>query len=99
MPEEAARVFINQGVLGSAVILEAAAIVWLFFRLDKQQKTIENRDAVIAALQEKRVEEGATKTERVVEAIKDVTGSNVRLTEVVIGFRTFIESGAWRRSK
>lgn len=92
MPEEAARVLLTQGVLGAVAVLEGFAIIFLFYRLDGKDKTIQNRDEVISALQEKRVEEGNLKTERVIEAIKDQTSSNTRLSEVVSGFRQFIEN-------
>lgn len=68
MFDEAANEFFKQGIGYLIAFLEAAALMWLFKRLDDKDKTVQNRDQIIQALQEKRVTDYKENSEKIINA-------------------------------
>jgi uncharacterized protein YoxC len=59
--------FLQQGILGVIIVVLSGFIIWLFRRLDKKDEVIENRDQVIAGLQEKRVADFKDNSEKIID--------------------------------
>lgn len=66
MFDEAAAEFWKQGAGYMIAFIEAAAILFLFRKIEAKDKTIENRDEIIRGLQDKRVSDYKENSEKII---------------------------------
>jgi hypothetical protein len=83
--------FARQGLVYLIAVIEAGVIVWLFVRIDNKDKVVENRDAIIRDLQEKRVVEARDYADKFITVGKDMTNGMVAIKEAQSSFNHFIE--------
>lgn len=97
MTEEAITRFLQLGVGYVIAFTSMIVNVFLFKKLEDKDKVIDNRDVVIAALQEKRVIEADKRGEIVQNIMTSVANPISKILELQQTFTRFIENYTWEK--
>jgi len=97
MSDEVVHAFLQLGVGYIIALMLGIACVFLFKKLADKDKVVENRDEIIAALQEKRVIEAEKRSEIIQNFMTTVSGPIVKILESQEAFTRFIENYTWKK--
>lgn len=97
MTEEVVKAFLQLGVGYIIALMLGIACVFLFKKLMDKDTIVENRDEIIAILQEKRVSEAEKRSELVQNFMTTVSSPISKILESQEAFTRFIENYTWKK--
>ena len=97
MTDQVVGSFLQLGVGYTIALMLGIACVFLFKKLMDKDKVVENRDEIIAVLQEKRVSEAEKRSEIVQSFMTTVSSPISKILESQEAFTRFIENYTWKK--